>query len=281
MTKIFDHACERKHERSVGARCIYFKQALEKCKELGAPPDDYKLYLPDLEVPPTSPSVVLKQPMELTTEEIKAIFVDNQECKRQVMETNRQMGVLIQQMADLTVALSDCTTISNMAPQGVQGSVCAGNCAEQVCVTSSMASTMRSTPAITPSITTPVTVPTVAVNRPITSNLPSWMFPSTGAMGFQTGNIDFAAGVPTPGVLTSAQGTVFSGNLQNLSHPSINLGTQGTSANRHGSLESNTSLGQSVATGSTAGQQAAAGQSAMAQPWWSTCAASTHANLSV
>ena len=52
----FCHACEWRHERSVGANCIHFKKAMEKCKQLGVPTEDYKPYPPDLEgTRPSSP----------------------------------------------------------------------------------------------------------------------------------------------------------------------------------------------------------------------------------
>ena len=157
--------CNRKHDRPINSRCSYMKLALVRCKELGVSPDNYRLHLPDLDVAASvlpamaSPS---KQSFNLSPEDVKALLTDNAECKRQVQETNRQMGVLIQQMSELTFAISSDRAASNMA---ARGGVSAGTLPPRT--DSTMVTTSTS---ITTSIA-PVTVTSpIATSSPVVSS---------------------------------------------------------------------------------------------------------------
>ena len=111
-------ACERKHERPVNTKCKYLNRAVEICVELGVSTDEWRLHLPDLDeekgsesgeatflggnTTRSSPSAKGSE-FVMSPSDVSALLRDNAECKRMILETQRQVAQLSRQMTNLTM----------------------------------------------------------------------------------------------------------------------------------------------------------------------------------
>ena len=101
--------CDRKHDRPVNSRCPYLKSAIAKCVVLGVSSDDYKFYLPEIGSLDID-SEITSTAFPLMADDIMAILQDNAECKRQLMETQRQLAHVLGQLDSMSLNVVTTTT---------------------------------------------------------------------------------------------------------------------------------------------------------------------------
>ena len=96
MALVYCNTCYRSHIWSVGVRCVYYKAALSRCKELGVSSEDYIQYLPAIQGKletadralamasgdrhPKTPKQGLVQ-KEFCMRDVLTVLKDNSECK--------------------------------------------------------------------------------------------------------------------------------------------------------------------------------------------------------
>ena len=195
------NSCDRKHDRPVNSKCMYFMTAVAKCKDLGVSVDNFDRYLPELgsldmaDVKTTTPSRSPGKPFPLSVSDAQAILQDSQECKRQYSETQSQLAVLIQQMSDLTLAVSKMA----QATPSVAGNL-SGYCASGVsnagggqpglptCTTTPTTTTTMTTWSLpgtnySQSLGTSAVTTTTSSAGSLAPGLPTWMYQFKGQGG--------------------------------------------------------------------------------------------------
>ena len=118
------NSCDRKHDRPVNSKCLYFKAALSKCVDLGVSSDDYRFYLPELGVITTNQSegglsATPSSAFPLMAEDIMALLQDNADCKKKLAETQLLLGQVMTRLDSMSIGVSQ-------APLPVPASVAIG-----------------------------------------------------------------------------------------------------------------------------------------------------------
>ena len=119
------NACDRKHERPVNSKCSYVAYAVNKCKLRGVDVKSFVDFLPEVGALADG-AVDGVEPFtsnhESSPGNISALIRDTEECKQQFLDTQRQLGELIHQMSNLTLAVSNMArATSPLAGKSVQG----------------------------------------------------------------------------------------------------------------------------------------------------------------
>ena len=103
------NACDRKNERPVNSKCTYVAYAVNKCKLRGVDVKKFVDFLP--EVGNLADSALLDGDVTSHRTDspgnISTLIQETEDCKQQFLDTQRQLGVLIHQMSDLTLAVSN------------------------------------------------------------------------------------------------------------------------------------------------------------------------------
>ena len=121
MAPVDCNRCFRKHERSVGVCCLYYKKALDTCSTLGVSPDDYVKYLPPLDTvleearAATPARTEFNEDFSMSPSDVMAVLKDNAECKRVLREQKSQLENLTSQIDRLSILVT-----SNMASPDVK-----------------------------------------------------------------------------------------------------------------------------------------------------------------